>query len=155
MFKKFKSLLLAGVMALCMCGNAFAGNGNDGCHLGKAEGCVSEHKNGNVHEISNISKEQWLNYVNGYNDAGLGYQIVPQSENNGNGWHTWKVMHDCKQVEVIHVKYNQELTQEQQDAKNIPGSEPETGDASALMLLGTVALSVVGLFVLRDKKDEE
>lgn len=159
MFKKFKSLLLAGVMALCMCGSAFAGNGNDGCFLGDAKGCVSEHKNSNEHKVSNLTKDQWLAYVAEYNSKVNGYEIVLQSENNGNGWHTWKIMHEGKQVEVVHVKYNQALTDEERFEKiekpNIPGEEPETGDASTLMLLGTVALSVVGLYVLRDKKDEE
>lgn len=168
MFKKFKSLLLAGVMALCMCGNAFAGNGNDGCFLGDAKGCNSEHKNSNEHKISNITKEQWLAYVEKYNNPKdengnpienpFGYQIVLQAENNGNGWHTWKIVNkEGHQIEVIHVKYNQALTDDEKKGKlpDIPGEEPDTGDASTLMLLGTVALSVVGLYVLRDKKDEE
>ena len=160
MLKKIKSLLFAGFIALSVCGPVFAdGNGNDGCYLGEAKGCVSEHKNSNEHKISNITESQWKAYVAKYNSQVDGYEIVLQSENNGNGWHTWKVMHDGEQVEVIHVKYNKQLTNEEKFEKvekpSIPGEEPETGDASSLTLLGTVVLSVAGILVLKNKKDEE
>lgn len=155
MFKKFKSLLLAGVMALCMCGSAFAnGNGNDGC---QAPGLRGEH-NGNSHHINNITEQQWNDYMAEFNAKNAGnFQIVP----SGN---KWKVMRLCdnKQIEVIHVEFNKCLTDEEKESKmpkpefpDVPGTDPETGDASTLMLLGTVALSVAGLFILRDKKDEE
>lgn len=158
MFKKFKSLLLAGVMALCMCGNVFA-NEHAECYLGDANGCASEH-GGRSHKISNITKEQWEGYVGNYNGKGTGYKIVPTNcKEDDEGYVTWLVMHDCHQVEIVKVKYNKALTDYEKFQKiekpSIPGEEPETGDASALMLLGTVALSAVGLFVLRDKKDEE
>ena len=161
MFKKFKSLLVAGVMVLGMTGVAFAGNGNDGCYLGEANGCVSEHKNSNEHKVSNITETQWKAYVDAYNKANLAYKIVLQSENNGNGWHTWKIMKGEEQVEVVHVKYNKELTEEEEAAKQppttpeIPGEEPPTGDASIMPIVATAAISVAGLFLLNKKDDEE
>ena len=155
MFKKFKSLLLAGVMTLCMCGSAFAdGNGNDGC---QAPGLRGEH-NGNSHHINNITEQEWNDYIAQFNATNEGnFKIEP----SGNKWKVIRLA-DNKQIEVIHVEFNVPLTPEQQEGKmpkpefpEVPETEPETGDASVLMLLGTVALSAVGLFVLRDKKDEE
>jgi hypothetical protein len=157
MFKKFKSLLLAGVVALCMCGNVFA-DGHNECYLGNPNGCESNH-NGRNHIISNITKEQWEQYTEDYNKQVTGYKIVQVGQEDREGYVTWIVMHGCSQVECVKVKYNKVLTEYEKFQKigkpDIPGSTPETGDASTLMLLGTVALSVAGLFILRDKKDEE
>jgi hypothetical protein len=149
-----------------MCGNAFA-NENAECYLGDANGCASEH-NGKNHTISNITQDQWKQYVNDYNNPKdedgnsivNPFQIVSINEKEDKeGYVTWAVKHDCKYVEIIKVRYNKDLTDYEKLQKigkpNIPGSTPETGDASTLMLLGTVALSVAGLFILRDKKDEE
>ena len=164
MNKKVKSLLVAGLLVVGMTGFAFAdGNGNDGCYLGGGNGQHKTTGQSNEHKVENITKEQWESYVATYNKANesKGYTLVLQSENNGNGYHTWKVMKDGKQVEVVHVRYNKVLTEEEKAKKqkpvtpDIPGSEQETGDASMLMTVGGVALSAVALYVLRDKKDEE
>ena len=155
--KRIKSLLVAGLLVVSMSGVAFAGNGNDGCFLGGGNG---KHTGSNEHKVENITKDQWLAYVASYNEQNDMYEIVLQSENNGNGWHTWKVMKDGKQVEVVHVKYNKVLTEEEKAEKekpvtpDIPGSEQETGDASMAATLGLVAVSAAGLYVFRDKKDE-
>ena len=71
------------------------------------------------------------------------------------------VKDDNKQIEVIHVKFNVALTDEEKFEKNkenlpgLPEKEPETGDAS-LFVYGAVALaSAAGLYVINNKKDKK
>lgn len=171
MNKKIKSLIVASMMVLSMCGSVFAaGNGNDGCQVPNLRG----HDDGsNEHKIENVTQETWENYVATVNSTNTGIVIEAPNNLNGNGWHTYKVYKDAncdhvkdnnKQIEVLHVKFNVKLTDEELEAKKeppkvdlpeLPEEEPETGDASSMLMLGTGLASVVGLYFLRKKDDEE
>ena len=168
MFKRIKSLLIAGVMVLGMTGAAFAnGNGNDGCQV---PGLRGYHDKSNEHKVEKVTKADWDAYVKQVNETNTGIVIEQQSNDNGNGWVTFKVYADKdfdhvkdnnKQIEVIHVKFNVALTDEEKFEKNkenlpgLPEKEPETGDAS-LFVYGAVALaSAAGLYVINNKKDKK
>lgn len=174
MFKRIKSLLIAGVMVLGMTGAAFAnGNGNDGCQL---EGLRGQH-NGDQHKIEKVAIDDWKAYMNQVNSMNSGVVIEPQQKNwedkaagPSEGWIEFKVYADKdfdhvkdnnKQIEVIHIKFNVALTDEDKFEKNkedlpgLPEKEPETGDTS-LFVYGAVALaSAAGLYVINNKKDKK
>jgi len=173
MNKKLRSLLIAGLLVVGMSGNVFAaGNGNDGC---QAPGLRGIH-DGNQHKIENVTVDGWKAYMNEFNSANADYRIEAQQKNwedkaegPSQGWIEFKIYDkDNKQIEVIHVKFNKPLTDEELDAKNpkpedpkppvipnLPEEEPETGDASVMMFVGGAIASAAGLFMLNKKKDDE
>lgn len=171
---KMKSIVIAGVLVLMMGTTAYAGNGNDGC---QTPGLRGSH-NGNSHHVNNITEEAWNEYMQEFNNANEGkYQIVK----SGN---KYKVMNvEGKQIEIIHVDFNKELTEEEKAEKNqepvtpptepenpveppkedvtdpivpeLPNQEPETGDSSILAYTGIAVASMVSLYVLNKRKDED
>ncbi len=158
--KRVKSLLIAGLLVFSMSGTAFAGNGNDGC---QAPGLRGEH-NGNSHHVTNITEESWDAYVAEFNRVNAGkFEIVSSGGK-------YKVMNleTNKQIEIIHVEFNKELTKEEEAEKGqdpvdpvppvypeLPEEEPPTGDAGIISMVSIAAVSAVGLFALRKKDDEE
>ena len=171
MNKKIKSLIVAGMMVVGMSGSVFAnGNGNDGCQVPNLRG----HEGSDEHKIENITQESWEEYINTVNSTNTGIVIEAPNNLNGNGWHTYKVYKDedfdhekddGQQIEVLHVKFNVPLTEEEKEEKNndpidpvnppeLPIEDPETGDASSLLFVGTAVVSVAAAYVL-NKKDEE
>lgn len=174
MFKRIKSLLIAGLVVVGMTGAAFAnGNGNDGC---QAPGLRGEH-NGNQHKIERVTIEDWKAYMNQVNSINSGIVIEPQQKNwedkaagPSEGYIEFKVYADKdfdhkadnnKQIEVIHVKFNVALTEDEKYEKNkdnlpeLPEEEPETGDTSLLIYGAIVLASAAGLYVINNKKDDE
>ena len=155
MNKKVKSLLVAGLLIVGMSGNVFAdGNGNDGC---KVPGLRGEHE-GNSHHITNITEAHWNEYVANFNASNDGKFKIEPSGNK------FKVINLAtgKQIEIIHVDFNKELTDEEKEAKNgdpvvpnLPTDDPETGDASMLVVGGSVIAAAAGLYMLNKKDDEE
>ena len=179
MNKKIKSLIVSGLLMVGMTGLSFAdGNGNDGCQVPNLRG----HEGSNEHKIENITQGTWEEYVNTVNTTNTGIVIEAPNNLNGNGWHTYKVYKDedfdhvkddGQQIEVLHVKFNVPLTDEEREEKNndpvptpppvpptpvnppeLPEEDPETGDSSSLIYVGTALASVLGVYML-NKKDEE
>ena len=183
MNKKLRTLLLAGVIFANLGGVAFAGNGNDGCQVPGLRG----HEGNNEHKVENVTQETFLSWVAEVNSTNTGIVIEAPNNFNGNGWHTFKVYadedfdhvkDDNKQIEVLHVKFNVELTEEEKEEKNnepvvppvdppvdpeepvepvlppvLPEEEPETGDASTVGFLVAGVLATLGLCKL-NKEDE-
>ena len=157
MNKKLRTLLIAGVMILGMSGNVFAnGNGTDSCQV---PGLRGDNHDGNSHHVDNITEASWNAFVEEFNRLNAGkFEIVPSGGK-------FKVMNaEGKQVEIIHVDFNKELTEEEKEAKsnepvmppqvpNLPEEEPETGDASTIGFLVAGALATLGLCKIN--KDEE
>lgn len=134
MNKKLRTLLLTGVLFVNLGGVAFAGNGNDGCQVPGLRG----HESSNEHKIENVTQETFLAWVDEVNSTNTGIVIEAPNNYNGNGWHTFKVYEDKdfdhekddnKQIEVLHVKFNVSLTDEEKKEKNdepvVPPEEPE------------------------------
>lgn len=153
--KRIKSVLVAGLLMIGITGSAFAeGNGNDGCQV---PGLRGEH-NGNSHHVSQITESSWNVYVEEFNRINAEkFEIVPSGGK-------YKVMDltTGKQIEIIHVDFNKELTEEQKEAKrpkpevpNLPTEEPETGDVSIMPIVAIAAMSAAGLYVIKKKDDEE
>lgn len=173
MNKKIKSLLVAGLLVVGMSGTAFAGNGNDGCQVPNLRG----HEGSNEHKIENVTQETWEEYVTTVNTTNTGIVIESPNNLNGNGWHTYKVYKDedfdhekddNTQIEVLHVKFNVPLTEEEKEEKSnvpvvppvqpvdpptLPEEDPETGDTSSLLFVGTALVSAAALLINK-KKDE-
>ena len=176
MNKKLRTLLLAGVIFANLGGVAFAGNGNDGCQVPGLRG----HDSSDEHKIENVTQETFLSWVAEVNSTNTGIVIEAPNNFNGDGWHTFKVYadkdfdhvkDDNKQIEVLHVKFNKVLTEEEKKEKDnepvvpptdpvepvlppvLPEEEPETGDASTIGFLVAGVLATLGLCKIN--KDEE
>ena len=168
-------MLVAGLLVLGMTGTAFAGNGNDGCQVPGLRGHVSS----NEHKVENVTQETFLAWVAEVNSTNTGIVIESPNNFNGNGWHTFKVYKDAdfdhqkddnQQIEVLHVKFNVLLTEEEKEEKAtppvdptpdpelppvLPEEEPETGDASMIAVVGIAVASAAGLYIVSRKEDEE
>ena len=72
---------------------------------------------------------------------------------------------DGNQIEVVHVKFNKVLTEEEKEEKSpkpvvpqlpsLPEEEPETGDASMIAVVGVAVASAAGLYVVSKKDNDE
>lgn len=158
--KRIKSLLVAGLVIVGMTGAAFAegteaGGGTDGCRV---PGLRGHDHSGNSHHVTNITEASWNTFVSDFNKANEGKFKIEESGGK------FKVINlaNNKQVEIIHVTFNKELTDEQIDAKsgnptvpNLPNEEPPTGDASIMPIVATAVMSAAGLYVVCKKDDEE
>lgn len=105
--KTAMSLLVAGLVALNLTtANAAkkpdTGNGNEGCQIGNILG----HKNGqsNEHKIDYMTKTDWEAYCIAH---GLDAQQMSNNEGS-NGWITYHIYKDGKQVEVVHIRFIKE-----------------------------------------------
>lgn len=179
--RRIKSLLVTGLLMVGMSGSVFAeGNGNDGC----IPGLRGIHE-GDQHKIEKVTVADWEAYMNQINTTNTGFVIEPQQKNwkdkaagNSEGWIEFKVYKDedfdhekddNHQIEVIHIKFNKELSDKEKEEKaqppvvpqppvtppTLPETEPETGDAGIMPIVVTAVASAACLFVLNKKDDEE
>lgn len=168
MIKKLRILLLSGALSLSMVTGVFAGgNGNDGCQLGNVPG---EHEKSNEHKIDNVTKEDWLNYVNKVNTTNTGIFIEAPNNLNGEGWHTYKVYEDTDynhekdnnhQIEVVKIKFlkSEDKSSEPSTPDVKPDDKPilppSTGDTSIMPLVIGAGTIISTLIVVNAKKKDK
>ena len=99
--KLIKSFVAAGLIAAFGLTSVFAdsskdkGNGNDGCQIG-----LEGHKNSNEHKIEFMNTNEFEAYCIA---NGLSFNKMSNNDNS-NGWITYHIYKDGKQIEVVHVR---------------------------------------------------
>ena len=109
MKRTISAIALVGLMSLGLnTGEASAakkpGNGNDGCQIGNIPG-HKDHGQSNEHKIDYMTKAEWEAYL-----IANGFEGQQMSNNEGsNGWITYHIYKDGKQIEVVHIRFKKEV----------------------------------------------
>ena len=172
MFKRVKSLVLAGALVLGMAVPAFAADTNatfayvEGKYL-DAMKVGSRPDDSDIRTITRdeyVSEEDWKSFIQGINnenekDATKNNRLVMTSYEDGLALSQYKVYFDAnsdniidkddKLIETINIEINNEVASE----KGIFGViSPETGDMIAYGGLAIAAIAGVGLYISNKKR---